>query len=254
VSRFADRVALVTGAAQGIGLASALRLGREGARVALLDRNADAVETAAEALRSDGLDARGWVCDVTAAEQVEAAVAGAVAAYGGLDVVHANAGVLLPAAVVDEELARWETTLATNVTGVFLTLRAAIPHLVARGGGGAIVTTSSTAALVAEPAFAGYCTSKAAVAQLTRQVALDLAERGVRANAVNPGWIDTRFSDPILAGMSEAEIEAEVRATVPMGRMGTVEEVAAAVAFLASDEASYLTGHCLVIDGGLTVR
>ena len=192
------------------------------------------------------------MCDVTAPETLEHAVAGAAAAYGGLDVVHANAGILLPAAVLDERLDRWEATLATNVTGVFLTLRATIPHLLARGG--AIVTTSSTAALVAEPAFAGYCTSKAAVAQLTRQVALDLAGKGVRANAVCPGWIDTSFSDPILAGMSASEIDAEVRASVPMGRMGTVEEVAAAVAFLASDEASYLTGHCLVLDGGLTVR
>jgi meso-butanediol dehydrogenase/(S,S)-butanediol dehydrogenase/diacetyl reductase len=92
------------------------------------------------------------------------------------------------------------------------------------------------------------------VAQLTRQVALDLAGKGVRANAVCPGWIDTSFSAPILVGMSATEIDAEVRASVPMGRMGTVEEVAAAVAFLASDEASYLTGHCLVLDGGLTAR
>jgi len=253
VSRFANRVALVTGAAQGIGRAVAARLGGEGARVALLDSNAGGVDAAAAELAARGIEARAWACDVRNANDVERAVAGAVAEFGGLDVVHANAGILQPAEVVQETLERWESTLAVNVTGVFLTLRATIPHLLTRPGS-AIVTTSSTAGFVAEPAFAGYCTSKAAVAHLTRQVALDLADRGVRANAVCPGWIDTGFSDPILAGMTAEEVANEVRTTVPMRRMGAVEEVAATVAFLASDDASYLTGHCLIVDGGLTIR
>lgn len=251
--RFVGKVALVTGAAQGIGRASAERLGREGARVVLLDRNEDAVEAAAVAMRREGLEARARCCDVAVPDDIERAVAQIMSELGRLDVVHANAGILLPSAVADETLERWQMTLSVNVTGVFLTLKSTIPHLIATGGG-AIVTTSSTAAFVAEPRFAGYCTSKAAVAHLTRQVALDLADQGVRANAVCPGWIDTSFSDPILVGMSPERLDNEVRAVVPMGRMGTVDEVAAAVAFLASDEASYMTGHCLVLDGGLTIK
>ncbi len=230
MSRFVGKVALITGAGRGIGRASAERLGREGARVALIDRNAEQVEAAAASLRREGIDAHAWMCDVAVLEEVDRTVMEVYSALGGLDVVHANAGILSPASVMQETLQRWELTFSVNLTGVFLTLRAAIPHLLS-GGGGAIVTTSSTAGLVAEPDFAAYCTSKAAVAHLTRQVALDLAESGVRANAVCPGWVDTSFSDPILAGMSDEEIESEVRSAVPMGRMGKPEEVAAAVAF-----------------------
>jgi NAD(P)-dependent dehydrogenase (short-subunit alcohol dehydrogenase family) len=252
VRRFDGKVALVTGAAQGIGRATAERLGLEGGSIALVDVNEEGVITAAAELRKQGIDAVGIACDVGDERQVADAFAAAVSQFGGLDVVHAHAGILLPGNVVDETIERFELTLRVNVTGIFLTARAAIPHLLDRGGG-AIVNTGSTAGIVAEPNFLGYCTSKAAVNHMTRQLALDYAAKGIRVNAVAPGWIDTSFSDPILEGATREELDEMVRAAVPMARMGSPAEVAAAVAFLASDDASFITGHCLVLDGGGTV-
>lgn len=253
MERFRNKVVLVTGAARGIGRASAERFCREGASVALLDADVETAERLRQALSETGVAAQAWRCDVSDEAQVAETVSAVVARFGGLDIVHANAGILLPAGITDETVERWQRTLSINVTGIFLTLRATIPRLLERGGG-AIVTTGSTAGFVAEPDFVGYCTSKAAVNHLTRQVALDYAARGIRVNAVCPGWIDTTFSDPILAGMSAEEVADAVRASVPMLRMGTPEEVAGVVAFLASDDAAYVTGHCLVMDGGVTIR
>ncbi len=250
VLRFGGRAAIVTGAARGIGRASAARLGGEGARVALLDVDADGVHAAAAELRDDGIEADAYVCDVSSEDSVAAAVAAAADRFGRIDVLHANAGILHPGAATEETLAHWQHTLAVNVTGVFLTVRAVLPHML-RQRSGAIVLTGSISGFIAEPEFLGYCTSKAAVNHMARQLALDYAARGIRVNAVCPGWVDTHFGD-VLA-LSEAEIEEGVRATVPMGRQAAPEEVAAVVTFLASDDASYVTGHCLVMDGGYTL-
>ncbi|MGH9024520.1 MAG: SDR family NAD(P)-dependent oxidoreductase, partial [Acidimicrobiia bacterium] len=181
--RLREKTAIVTGAARGIGRASAERLGREGARIALLDIDADGVLTTTADLRGEGLEADAYVCDVSTEDSVNAAVTAVAERLGRVDVLHANAGIF-------------------------------------------------------------HATSKAAVNHMARQLALDYAASGIRVNAVCPGWVDTHFGD-VLA-LSEAEIEEGVRATVPMGRRAAPEEVAAVVAFLASDEASYITGHCLV--------
>lgn len=250
--RLEGRTAVVTGAAQGIGLASARRLGQEGARVALVDLSSKAVADAADGLRGDGIDAGSWVADVSAEADVREAVAAIAQEFGRIDVLHSHAGILLPAAALDETVERWERTMAVNVRGMFLMTRAVIPSMQAQGGG-AIVLTGSTAGIVAEPDFLGYCTSKAAVNHMARQLALQYAEDGIRVNAVCPGWVDTAFSDPILEGMSDQEVDDAVKDSVPMGRQGTAQEVAAVVAFLASDDASYVTGHGLVVDGGLTI-
>jgi len=248
--RFEGRAAIVTGAARGIGRASAARLGGEGARVALLDIDAEVVHATAAELRDDGIEADAYVCDVSSEDSVEAAVAAAADRFGRIDVLHANAGILHAGAATEETLADWQRMMAVNVTGVFLTVRAVLPNML-RHGSGAIVLTGSISGSIAEPEFFGYCTSKAAVNHMARQLALDYTARGIRVNAVCPGWVDTHFGD-VLA-LSEAEIEEGVRATVPMGRQATPEEVAAVVAFLASDDASYVTGHCLVMDGGYTL-
>jgi NAD(P)-dependent dehydrogenase (short-subunit alcohol dehydrogenase family) len=136
---------------------------------------------------------------------------------------------------------------------MFLMARATLPAM-RRRGGGAVVLTGSMSGMIAETEFLGYCTSKAAVNHMARQLALDYAADNIRVNAVCPGWVDTSFNDEFLEGMTQAEIDALVREQVPLGRQGSAEEVAAAVLFLASPEASYITGHQLVIDGGYTIR
>jgi meso-butanediol dehydrogenase/(S,S)-butanediol dehydrogenase/diacetyl reductase len=251
--RFDDKVVVVTGAARGIGLACARRFASEGATVCLADVDEHRLRAAAADLVHDGHTVDAEVVDVSVEASVDAVLSAFDERHGGIDVVHAHAGILLPAAVGDETLSRWERTLSVNVTGVFLTVRSALPAL-RRRGGGAVILTGSTAGIVAETAFLGYCTSKAAVNHMARQLALDLAAEGIRVNAVCPGWIDTEFNDEFIAGMSPAEVDAAVSEVVPMNRQGSAEEVAAAVAFLASADASYITGHTLVVDGGITIR
>ena len=140
-----------------------------------------------------------------------------------------------------------------NVRGMFLMVRAVIPQM-RRHRGGTIVLTGSMSGMIAEPDLLAYCTSKAAVNHMTHQLALDYAADGIRVNAVCPGWVDTSFSDELLAGMSREKVDAMVREQVPLARQATAAEVAAAVAYLASDEAGYITGHLLVMDGGYTLR
>lgn len=248
MSRFEDRVAVVTGAAHGIGRASAIRLAQEGATVAVVDVNrAGAEQTAGLA----GSGAAAFTCDVSDPEAVRAAFAAIVESFGTIDLLHSNAGVLLPGSAETMSAADWDRTFAVNVRGMFLAAQAALPPMLAQGRG-AIVNTASTSGIAAEPELAAYCASKAAVIQLTKQLAVDYSRRGVRVNCVCPGWIDTGFNDPVLEGVTEAELEELIDRMVPLGRQGTPEEIAAVVAFLASDEASLVTGHALVADGGLT--
>jgi NAD(P)-dependent dehydrogenase (short-subunit alcohol dehydrogenase family) len=253
MTRFAGRAVVVTGAAGGIGLASATRFAQEGADVYLTDVDEARLRSATDRLRARGCSAEWRLLDVTDELAATAVISEIAGRHGGIDVLHAHAGVLLPAHVSEETLARWERTMAVNVTGVFLTVRAAIPALKARGGG-AIVLTGSTSGMVAEPDFLAYCTSKAAVNHMARQLALDLVGFGIRVNAVCPGWIDTEFNRELIAGLSAEELQKAVSELVPMARQGSAEEVASAVAFLASTDASYITGHTLVVDGGVTIR
>jgi len=246
VRRFHGRTALVTGAGHGIGHATAVRLAAEGARVAALDVRGEAAEEIAALVGGEAIE-----CDVSDEEAVGRAVEWALDRFGRLDVLHSNAGVLVGGTAEETTLADWERTFAVNVRGMFLLARAVLPAM-RRQGKGAIVNTASTAGIAAEPALAAYAASKAAVIQLTRQLAVDYARDGIRVNCVCPGWIDTGFNDPMLEGVSDDELAQLVDRMVPMGRQGTPEEIAAAVAFLASDDASLVTGHALVADGGLT--
>ena len=250
--RFGGKVVIITGAASGIGLASARRFAQEGAILGLVDLDEAALGRAAETLSSSS-HVVGRVADVADEHQIAGAFDGLVAELGRVDVLHANAGVVASGGVEDENYPRFRRTLEVNVGGAFLACRAALPHIIAAGGG-SIVTTGSISGMVAEPSLLAYCTSKAAINHMTRQIALDYATRNVRVNAVCPGWIDTPFNDFIVNAMSREELAQAVDAVVPMRRQGTAEEVAAAVAFLASDDASYITGHCMVVDGGYTLR
>lgn len=169
-----------------------------------------------------------------------------------IDVLHANAGRLRAGTVLETDLDEWSRILSVNVTGMYLVVREIVPVMRASGGG-AIVTTGSISGLFGEPALTAYTASKAAVVNMTRSLAIDLAPAGIRVNCVCPGWVDTGFNDPQFEHdqMSDEDIQALIDRTVPLRRQGEPEEMAAAVAFLASSDASYITGQTLVVDGGL---
>jgi NAD(P)-dependent dehydrogenase (short-subunit alcohol dehydrogenase family) len=246
-------VALVTGGATGIGFATALALGRDGARVVLAGLPGSPLPEAVDALLADGIEAIAVEADVGRAADAERAVAAAVEAYGRLDALVNCAGTsaVAPLATMDE--ADWDRVFDTNVRGVFLMSRAAIPALAASGAG-AIVNVASQLALSAVPGFSAYCASKAAVLHLTRCMALELLPSGVRVNAVCPGGVDTPLLQRAFPdGRGPQGTLDDLVAAHPIGRLGRPEEVAAAIRFLVSAEASFVVGAGLVVDGGYTL-
>jgi len=253
MSRFTGKAVVVTGGGHGIGRASALRFASEGARVAVVDLRGDHAEQVAKQCQAAGGVGRAYPADVTDPDRVAAVVEQIAGDLGGIDIVHLNAGRLSAGSVLEVSLAEWHAIFAVNVTGMFLVARAVIPVMRASTGSGAIVTTGSISGMFGEPALAAYTASKAAVVNLTRQMAIDFARDGIRVNCVCPGWVDTGFNDPQFEhdGLSEQDIAELIDRTVPMGRQGLPEEMAAAVAFLASADASYITGQTLLVDGGL---
>ncbi len=246
--RLAGKVALVTGGASGIGRATALRMAADGARVLVADRDGAGAARTAATIEQAGGTARGIACDVTAEADVAAMIAAALDAWGRLDVAFNNAGVApaeaLPLAAIPPE--EWARVLGVNLTGVFLCLRHEIPAMAA-GGGGAIVNTASIAGRIGLPKAGAYVAAKHGVIGLTRAAALDHAADGVRVNAVCPGYVET----PLAARGIERRREA-ILARVPLGRLGTVEEIADAVTWLCTEEARFVTGEALAVDGGHT--
>ena len=248
--RFEGKIVMVTGAGHGIGRATARRFAREGGEVVVVDINENGAAETVGLIAEDGGAAQAIAADVSD-EQAVADLGSRIATdHGRVDVLHNNAGRLRGGSVTELPVDEWDLTFAVNVRSMFLVSRAVIPLM--RPNGGAIVNTASTSGLVGEMGIPAYNSSKGAVVNLTRQLAADYTREGIRVNCVCPGWIPTGFNDPVLADMSDAEVEAMVKATVPMGRQGTPEEIAAAVTFLASNDATYITGHALVVDGGLT--
>lgn len=245
--RFAGKVAVVTGGASGIGRSAVEHLCAGGASVVVADVDADAGAATVEVVAAAGGDARFVAADVTDVSAVEAMVAAAVDTWGRLDIAFNNAGTSGSyAPVADAAPDAWDRTLALNLTGVFLCLRAEIPAMVASGGG-AIVNTSSAAGQMGFAGLSAYVASKHGVIGLTKSAALENARTGVRINAVLPGTVRT----PMLEGFagSDDALEAMGR-TSPMGRLGEPAEIASAVLWLCSDEASYVTGHAFAVDGG----
>lgn len=249
--RLEGRVAIVTGAGHGIGAATAARLARDGATVAVCDINGQAAEEVAARIAADGGRARHFVADVADRDAVPELVAEIERALGPIAILENNAGRLVPGTALTQEIDEWERTLAVNIGSVFLMCRAVLPGMRERRGG-VIVNTGSVSGLVGEPDLVAYNTSKAAIINLTRQLAADYSREGIRVNCVCPGWIRTGFNDPLFPGWSEEAIQELVERQVPLGRQGTAEEIADAVAFLCCDDARYITGHALVVDGGLT--
>ena len=233
----------MTGAAQGIGATIATRLSEDGWRVGVLDRNGAAAAAVAGALSS----AVALPADTTD----EVGTEGALDAFGAVpDLVVANAGIVRFGPLLDLAVADWRAVVDVNLTGTFVTARAAARRMVARGGGGAIVTVTSMNGVVPGPNAGAYGATKAAVALLTKQLAVELGPHGIRANAVAPGLILAGMSDPIYA---DPEVRRARESKVPLGRLGRAEDVAAVVAFLGSDEAAYVTGQELLVDGGVTM-
>ena len=243
--RLQDKVAFITGAAQGIGFACAEAFVREGAKVMLADRDEATVRAAAQKL---GKSAAGVACDVSSKAAVDRGVAATVEAFGRLDILVANAGIVHAAEFLDLAEADFDRVLAVNLKGVFLAGQAAARQMVKQGGGGAIINMSSVNAVLAIPNQVPYVVSKGAINQLTKVMSVALATHKIRVNGIGPGTILTELAKTAVLGNKEAE--RKILSRTPMGRMGEPAEIAAVAVFLASDEASYMTGQTLYPDGG----
>ena len=243
--RFTDKVAFVTGAASGIGRATAVAFAAEGARLAILDRSEAALQDTAAAVRAAGAEVLAIACDIAEPAQVEAAVARTVAAFGRLDIAFNNAGVENTAApVAGIALADWDRILGINLRGTFLCMKHELAQMV-RQGGGVVVNTSSGAGIRGVAGGAAYAASKHAIIGLTKSAALDYARSNIRVNAILPGNIETPMMDRFTGGDIQKAIDLE-----PVGRLGRPAEIAEAVLWMSADLGAFVTGASISVDGG----
>ncbi|MGG0936370.1 SDR family NAD(P)-dependent oxidoreductase [Brevibacillus centrosporus] len=246
--RFANKVAIVTGGASGIGETTVQLFAKEGAKVVIADFSLRGQELA-DKLNADGFDAFFVKTDVTHEEEVKHMVSATVEKYGRVDILFANAGIAKDAPAAKLSMDDWRRTIDINLTGVFLCDKYVIEQMLAQGGGGAIVNCGSIHSHAGKAGVTAYASAKGGVKLLTQTLGIDYAKEGIRVNAVCPGYIDT----PLIAGRNEA-MNDHLVSLHPMGRLGKPEEVAKAVLFLASDDASFITGTSLLVDGGYTAQ
>ena len=245
--RLKDKVAVITGAARGIGLAWAKRFAKEGARVVLADIDAEKGAAAAEEIAKIGDKARFVTCDVGDKAQVDALIEQTAAEFGRLDCAIANAGIVHACDFLELAEEDFDRVIRVNLKGVFLTGQAAARQMVKQGGGGTIINMSSVNAVMAIPSITPYVAAKGGVSQLTKVMALSLAEKGIRVNAIGPGSIATEMAQAVL---SDPEQARGALCRTPMGRFGEPDEVASVALFLASADSSYITGQTIYPDGG----
>src|SRR3989442_9600082 len=243
--RLQGRVTAITGGALGIGRATGLAFAAEGALVALGDVELDAAQGVAREIGERGGKAIALRVDVGDAGQVQAFVERVVAEFGRLDVMFANAGIAHSAPFLEHPQAQWHRVLRVNLTGVFLCCQAAARQMVTQGGGGRIITTASINGFRGVENLVGYNAAKAGVIELTKTMAVELAKHRIAVNAIAPAQIDTRLTRTLPEAARQRRV-----ARIPMGRFGEADEVARAALFLASDDASFVTGHTLAVDGG----
>ncbi len=242
------KVALVTGAASGIGEAGAAAMTREGARVVILDRDRDRAAAAA-----DRIGAEAMPVDVADDAALTGAIGKVLTRHGRIDILHNHAGIQVAGDLEQVAVEGFDASWAVNVRAYFIAARAVVPVMKAQGGG-VILNTSSSSGIQYDREMIAYATTKHAVVAMTRQMAGDYGRHGIRVNALCPGWVDTPFNAPFMEQMGgRAELEAYVAERVPLGRWARLEEMAEPILFLVSDRSSYMTGQVLVVDGGETV-
>ena len=252
--RVAGRVAIVTGAGSGIGQASAVRLAEEGAFVVCADINETAAKAIADSITASGLKATFATIDISDSTACTALVDQTVRDHGSIDILVNNAGVNLPGVFHEVTNETIDRTLNVNVKGAMYLTRASIPYML-KTGNGSIVNMSSVNGLVSEPFLSVYSASKGAIVMFTRGIALDYAKLGIRCNAICPGWVDTPINHAhakMLGGLDH--VYETIDSFQPIGRPGTPREIANLVLFLASDEASFITGSIISADGGMTAQ
>ena len=239
------RVALITGASQGIGHACALNLARHGATIAVAARNQQKLEELAAAITSTGGKAAAFAMDVADEDQVKSAIKSVIAQFGKIDILVNNAGITRDQLVMRMKRADWDAVLSTNLTSAYLCIQSVIPSMLKQRWG-RIINITSIFGQMGQAGQANYAASKAGLIGLTMAIAREVASRNITSNAIAPGFIETSMT----AALSEEFKQAAVK-QIPLGRVGTPEDIANAVAFLASDEASYITGHVLNVNGGM---
>lgn len=242
------KVAIVTGAASGIGEAGAAAMAREGARVVILDRDRERAAAAA-----DRIGAEAMAVDVADDVALTTAIGKVLARHGRVDILHNHAGIQVAGDLEQVAVEGFDASWAVNVRAYFIAARAVVPAMKEQGGG-VILNTSSSSGIQYDREMIAYATTKHAVVAMTRQMAGDYGRHGIRVNALCPGWVDTPFNAPFMEQMGgRAELEAYVAERVPLGRWARLEEMAEPILFLVSDRSSYMTGQVLVVDGGETV-
>ena len=248
-----DRVALVTGAGSGIGRGCALLMAREGACVVVVDRDRDSGAETAALIAEAGGRAEAAAADVTDDAAVQRVIDETLAAFGRVDILHNHAGLQVEGTLETVPVDGFDKSWDVNVRAHFVAARRVVPIMKAQGGG-VILNTSSSSGVLTDREMIAYATTKHAGIAMTRQMALDYARFNIRVNALCPGWVDTPFNAPFIRQMGGRDaVESYVTKRVPMGRWGSIDEIAEAMLFLVSDRSSYVTGQALVVDGGETI-